>query len=185
MPDTLTRRDFFKRMKGAPIIIPAAVALATPSVRVPEAKAGQGVDRLFFFCHGTSAQVEFPERTTSIGRPGWGTRVSQATGENWFHFAIPTPRSINQISFTCNRIWLDCKVEQLATITAVHVYNGGGEYPVAEFNGLSLSNRDQWYQWDVGPFSVVALGVSVNVKWAGAAAVLFRNAGAWFECPQC
>jgi hypothetical protein len=185
MPDKLNRRNFLRRVTGTPVIVPATVGLTTSGLWVPEAKASEEVDRLFFFCHGTSVQVEFPERTTSIWRPGWGTQVSQATGLNWFHFAVPTPRSINQIPFTCNRIWLDCKVDQLATITAVHVYDGGGYPPVKEFNGLSLSNRDQWYQWDVGPFLVVALGVSVRVDWTGAAAVLFRNAGAWFECPEC
>jgi len=185
MSDKLTRRDFFNRLKGAPVLVPAAVGLATSGLWVPEAKASQGVDRLFFYTHGTSVQVESPELVTSIKRYAFGTYVYQAAGSaNWFHFAIPTPRSINQISFSCNSIWLDAKTDQLTMIDKVHVYDT--TFRQGAFENLSYIGRDQWYQFNVQPFSVVALGVSVYVKWIGAGGeVRFRNAGAWFECPAC
>jgi hypothetical protein len=184
MSEKLTRRDFFTRMKGAPILVPAAVGLTTAGLWVPDAKASEGVDRLFFFAHGTSVQVEFPERVTYMRRAGWGTVARQAAGaENWFHFAVPTPRQINDHSFTCNRIWLDAKVDQLTMIDGVHVYDS--TFLMKRFDHLSYVGRDQWYSFDPEPFEVVALGVSVYVKWIGAGEVLFRNAGGWFECPAC
>lgn len=184
MSDKLNRRNFLRRLTGAPVIVPAAVGLTTSGLWVPEAKASEGVDRLFFFTHGTSVQVENPELVTSMKRFAFGTYVRQAAGTaNWFHFAIPTPRQINDHSFSCNRIWLDAKVDQLTKIDKVHVYNT--TIPMEQFENLSYVGRDQWYQFDVQPFWVVALGVSVYVYWIGAGEVVFRNAGAWFECPAC
>jgi len=190
MAEKVNRRSFLQRLGGAPIIAPAAVGLAASAVWVPEAQAGQEVDRLFFFTHGTSVQVQSPQ-LASVARYGWGTVVSQAPSadpdplgvDNWFHFAIPTPRSVNEIPFTCNRIWLDAKVDQFTVINRVHVWDTANQ--IKQFNDLSYVGRDQWYQFDVQPFTVVALGVSVGVKWIGLGQVLFRNAGAWFECPQC
>ena len=46
--------------------------------------------------HGSSVQVEYPDRLQLIVRYGFGTKIRQEHGtSNWFHFAIPTPTIIN------------------------------------------------------------------------------------------
>lgn len=82
--------------------------------------------------HGTSVQIEFPEKT-KLARKGTGTIVSQdvtgrlKTDYNWFHFPIPTPTTIDDFPVTYNDAWLHYSglttKDKTAKITEVRVYD--------------------------------------------------------------
>jgi hypothetical protein len=56
---------------------------------------GYGIDHAMW-THGTSMEIEFPDRVESVRRFGFFMRVVGApNSENWFHFAIPTPVIVN------------------------------------------------------------------------------------------
>ena len=76
MPGKLTRRNFLRRLSGAPVIVPASVGLTTSGLWVPEAKA-VSPGQYQFWVHGTSVQVENPELVTFMKRFAYGTYVER------------------------------------------------------------------------------------------------------------
>jgi hypothetical protein len=59
--------------------------------------------RATVWIHGISGQVECPERLEWARRIGFSLRAqSKEASHNWFHFAIPTPRILDDTRF---RVW--------------------------------------------------------------------------------
>jgi hypothetical protein len=79
-----------------------------------------------FWTHGSSVQVEYPQVVKFIRRTGYGTVVRQSEKtSNWFHFAIPTPTTIDD-DYTVKHydVFLKGIVNENAKIAKVHVWDG-------------------------------------------------------------
>ena len=98
-----------------------------------------------FWVHGTSVQVQMPERAKRITRIGSGTFVGQDKDFNWFHFPIPTPAKIDDdpVVFYDAYIYYTDLVD--AKFTAVHIYDGDRRFFVTgESWQHSLTNDTLW-----------------------------------------
>ncbi|MCP8306361.1 MAG: hypothetical protein H3Z49_04560 [archaeon] len=63
-----------------------------------------------FWTHGSSVQVEYPDRVKYIRRSGDGTIIRQEHGTwNWFHFPIPTPTIINNTKTKYDVVYLKAR----------------------------------------------------------------------------
>lgn len=83
------------------------------------------MSRYNFFTHGTSVQVEYPQRVKYIRRAGHYTQVRQAADTwNWFHFAIPTSTVHDNDTMVHWDVYLKAWVNENARIANVHVWDG-------------------------------------------------------------
>ena len=63
-----------------------------------------------FWTHGTSVQIEDPDKVQYIRRWGYGTTIRQEHETwNWFHFAIPTPTIIDNINTQYGVVYLKAR----------------------------------------------------------------------------
>jgi hypothetical protein len=148
--------------------------------------------RIAQWVHGTSVQIEFPERLdrgNPVGNPD-ATPFSQFTllngvrrrGEgayfradrslkppvdNWFHFAIPTPAILDGARPELTRVYVLYKTFNLVQITNVHLYDGPNI--TKEFNNLLLSGAhngavDSSNEFLIYPPFPIQFGLGVSVR---------------------
>ncbi len=84
--------------------------------------------RFDFGVHGVAIQIEYPDRLRdehdNPRRAGWGTRVRQDDGDNWFHFPLPTPTVLRNDE-TVKLQYINFKLRlDGARIVDVHVREG-------------------------------------------------------------
>jgi hypothetical protein len=189
MADRFSRRNFLRRLGGAPVIAPAAVGLATSDLWVPETKAvgpNPKVNHLTTL-HGAGVQVEYPERAARIQRRAWGTEISQPKStDNWFHFPIASDPT--EWHWTMGlQVWMDFDIliddiqlwtdpDARAAITAANF-----PYVGRQVRERIVINLDAWPCYN-GLWS--ARAISVHVKWqdfsAASRAIVFYSAGIGF-----
>ncbi len=126
--------------------------------------------------HGTSIQVEFPDRLESITRAGFYTYlVGRTNTTNWFHFAVPTPVILDRV-----RLSVICAILRFRTFSTnaivrdVHIYDGFTR--IATHNGINLSG-DQWFvKFGVAhkPQIFWGLNISIGVQFNGGTAAQRR-----------
>ena len=117
--------------------------------------------------HGTSIQVEYPERLDFIRRYGFYTYIiGKPNTTNWFHFAIPTPVIEDRV-----RLKIVCAILRFRTFSAnaivkhVHIYDGFTK--IASHDNVNLSG-DQWFRkYGVAhkPSIFWGLGISIGVEF--------------------
>ncbi|WP_209403216.1 DUF6623 family protein [Pseudozobellia sp. WGM2] len=118
--------------------------------------------------HGTSIQVEFPERLDRITRAGFYTYLyGKANTTNWFHFALPTPVIKDQ-----KRLKVVCAILRFRTFSAkavvnhVHIYDGYTK--IAAHNNLNLSGDNWFKKFGVAhkPSVHWGMGISIGVSFS-------------------
>ncbi len=154
--------------------------------------------------HGTSVQVEYPDRVKYIRRAGWGTNIRQEHGSsNWYHFAIPTPTIINNDRTKYGKVWLkadtgnkDLKIDNRDTfIPRIDVWDNNSRIKIFDSAPLGLS---PWQGNNCGPINFegqlpegelkYGLVICVNVKFepyyeepeTNLGEIWFKTAGARF-----
>lgn len=149
--------------------------------------------------HGTDVNIEYPDRVHDGGsntprghprRAGWGTVIRQQPGDNWFHFAIPTPTQIdadwNNIAplVQVEDVWLHAEVNQAARVDAVHVWVGDNQIWRKD-NIRGLENEVIFEKWDITDWALFrSVGLSVHVSFSSGddlGQVTFHGAGAQFD----
>lgn len=152
--------------------------------------------------HGTDVNIEYPDRVHDGGpntrrghprRAGWGTVIRQPRGDNWFHFAIPTPTQIDADwhdvtppMVEVEDAYLHATVNEAARVDAVHAWVGN-EQIWREDNISGLENEEIYKKWNITdrillPFKGV--GLSVHVSFSSGdelGSVTFHGAGAQFD----
>lgn len=127
---------------------------------------GYSIDHAMW-THGTSMEVEFPDRLESQRRLGFFMRVvGEANSENWFHFAVPTPVIVSNDRKTIGPVILRFVTGGTsAVVRDVHVYDG--EVRVATHNGINLSGSQPFARYGVPhcPPVLWGLGISVGVRF--------------------
>ena len=154
------------------------------------------------WAHGTSVQVEYPDKLESHARKGWGTRLlGKYQTKNWFHFSIPTVALTDNIAPILHSIYVlyDAKGFFLGGIQNVHIYDGPKR--LFAFDDLAFPNYigdhsetiDEFNCWDVSERKkriFLGLGISVGVLFTqagvegGLSQITFTAAGAKFSYDQ-
>lgn len=128
------RRELLKRVGFGTLIGSAAGLFSTKS-----AMAQSLIHAMW--THGSSLQVEFPERTSAILHRGFHTHVEGNPGtENWFHFAIPTPVIVSETRARIDSVVVKFKTGSVdAFVDRIHIYDG--PLKIASFDDLRLSGN--------------------------------------------
>lgn len=117
--------------------------------------------------HGTSIQVEHPDRISSIRRLGFYSRISgKRNTTNWFHFAVPAPVIVNRKRLRIARAMLRCRTaSEKAIIRHVHIYDGYTK--IASHNDVNLTGNQWFVRFGVAhkPYAYWGLGISIGVEF--------------------
>lgn len=122
--------------------------------------------------HGTSIQIEYPDRIEWMQRFGFFTRIrGRANTTNWFHFAIPTPVIVDNDRKLVGPIILRFRTGSAnAVVRDVHVFDG--EARIAAHNDLNLSGDHFFERFGVAhsPPALWGIGITIGVTFGGGSA---------------
>lgn len=117
--------------------------------------------------HGTSIQVEYPDRLHSIRRLGFYSRIyGKQNTTNWFHFAVPAPVIVSGKRLRIARAMLRCRTASTkAIIKHVHLYDGYSK--IASHNDINLTGNQWFVKFGVAhkPYVYWGLGISIGVEF--------------------
>ena len=112
--------------------------------------------------HGSSMQVEYPNRLTSVRHTGPFVRIEGASGQNtWLHFPIPTPAVVDGARMRVGAALVSFRTRANATVHEVIVYDG--ESRIAEHTDLNLKDNHLDARFDVPGSPEVNQGINVTV----------------------
>ncbi|MBU7048242.1 MAG: hypothetical protein HXS54_17555 [Theionarchaea archaeon] len=113
--------------------------------------------------HGTSIQIEYPDRINSIWRAGFYTQIDGELGtDNWLHFAIPTSVIVNDKRLRVGSVMVVFRTGSPdAVVRDVHIYDG--EKKIAQHNGVNLSGNIGFRRFDVPTHPEVAFGIGISI----------------------
>lgn len=134
--------------------------------------------------HGTSLQVEFPDRIARTWQAGFYTEIEgKPNTENWFHFAIPSKVIVNDRRLRIGSVMLLGEtLSSDAVIRDIHLYDGPNK--IAQHNGVNLSGNLGFRRFDAPtvPFVQWGVGISIGVRFGatGSRVMRFKSAGCDF-----
>jgi len=141
--------------------------------------------RYDYWTHGVSTAVENMD-DVHIQRFGWGTTVRQhAGGDNWFHFAVPTPTVVDDDETIGLAIMaFHAETKNGAVIKEWHAYMGEtpiGSYP--DFEPTDGTDQHVYRSWRTRNYRVTGpVGMSLRVEFPrDDSEITFQGAGAGFE----
>ena len=112
--------------------------------------------------HGSSMQIEYPNRVTSVRHTGPFVRIEGAEGQNtWVHFPIPTPAVVNGTRMKVGKALLSFRTRAKATVHEVIVYDG--DKRIAEHMDLNLKDEHLEAEFDVPGSPEVKQGINITV----------------------
>ena len=112
--------------------------------------------------HGTSLQVEYPNRITSVRHTGPFVRIEGSEGQNtWVHFPIPTPAVVNGKRSRVGAALVSFRTRSHAKVHEVIVYDG--ERRIAEHMDLNLDGDHLDARFEVPGTPEVNQGINITV----------------------
>ena len=112
--------------------------------------------------HGSSMQIEYLNRVTSVRHTGPFVRIEGAEGQNtWVHFPIPTPAVVNGTRMKVDTALLSFRTRGSATVHEVIVYDG--DKRIAEHMDLNLKDDNLEARFDVPGNPEVNQGINITV----------------------
>ena len=117
--------------------------------------------------HGTSMQVEYPNRVTSVRHTGPFVRIEGSKGQNtWVHFPIPTPAVVDGVRSRVVTALVSFRTRSHATVHEVIVYDG--EKRIAEPMDLNLEGDHLGSRFDIpgSPEVNQAINITVGVQFS-------------------
>ena len=112
--------------------------------------------------HGSSMQIEYPNRVTSVRHTGPFVRIEGAEGQNtWVHFPIPTPAVVNGTKMKVGTALLSFRTRAKATVHEVIVYDG--DKRIAEHMDLNLKEDNLEARFEVPGSPEVNQGINITV----------------------
>ena len=118
--------------------------------------------------HGTSMQVEYSDRVTSVRHTGPFVRIEGSKGQNtWVHFPIPTPAVVDGVRSRVGTALVSFRTRSHATVHEVIVYDG--EKRIAEHINLNLDGDHLDSRFDVpgSPDVNQGINITVGVQFSG------------------
>jgi len=141
-------------------------------------------DRLFYWIHGISVQVQSEDLIEEIFRGGEGARIRQNSGGNWFQIPLPTPTILGSNPAEYIRARLRGEINEQATITKVHIWHGGKPRGriIWRKDDYSLSEREIDETFDLpNQRCRYPLAMSIWVNFDEGGEIWFAGAGVYFR----
>lgn len=112
--------------------------------------------------HGTSMQVEYPNRVTSVRPTGPFVRIEGSKGQNtWVHFPIPTPAVMDGVKSSVGAALISFRTRSHAKVHEIIVYDG--EERIAEHMDLNMEGDHLDSRFDVPGAPEVKQGINITV----------------------
>ena len=112
--------------------------------------------------HGSSMQIEYPNRVTSVRHTGPFVRIEGSVGQNtWVHLPIPTPTVVDGASMRVGAALVSFRTRDNATVHEVIVYDG--EKRIAEHTDLNLQNDQLGARFDVPDTPLAGQGINITL----------------------
>ena len=120
-------------------------------------------DRKFTsWVHGSSMQLEHPNRVTSVRHTGPFVRIEGAAGQNtWVHLPVPTPTVAEGTPMRVGADLVSFRTRDRATVHEVIVYDG--EKRIAEHTGLALQGDHLDARFEVPGNPEVGRGINITL----------------------
>ena len=120
-------------------------------------------DRKFTsWVHGSSMQLEYPNRLTSVRHTGPFVRIEGAAGQNtWVHLPVPTPTVAEGTPMRVGAGLVSFRTRDRATVHEVIVYDG--EKRIAEHTGLALQGDHLDARFEVPGNPEVGRGINITL----------------------
>lgn len=120
-------------------------------------------DRKFTsWVHGSSMQIEYPNRVTSVRHTGPFVRIEGTAGQNtWVHLPVPTPTVADGTPIRVGAGLVSFRTKDRATVHEVIVYDG--EKRIAEHTGLELQGDHLDARFDVPGSPEAGRGINITL----------------------
>ena len=120
-------------------------------------------DRKFTsWVHGSSMQLEYPNRVTSVRHTGPFVRIEGAAGQNtWVHLPIPTPTVADGTPMRVGAGLVSFRTRDRATVHEVIIYDG--EKRIAEHTGLALQGDHLDARFEVPDTPEAGRGINITL----------------------
>ena len=128
-------------------------------------------DRKFTsWVHGSSMQIEYPDRVTSVRHTGPFVRIEGAAGQNTLvHLPVPTPTGADGTPMRVGAGLVSFRTRDRATVHEVIIYDG--DKRIAEHTGLGLQGDHLDARFDVpgNPEAGRGINITLGVSFADSA----------------
>ncbi len=112
--------------------------------------------------HGSSMQVEYPNRITAVRHTGPFVRIEGSEGQNtWVHFPVPTPTVSNGNKVKAEAALVSFRTQSFAAVKEVIVYDG--EKRIAEHMDIDLKGNHLDARFEVPGTPEVEKGINIVV----------------------
>ena len=121
--------------------------------------------KLICWAHGSSMQLEYPNRVTSVRHTGPFARIEGSAGQNtWAHLPVPTPTVVNVSSVRVDAVLTSFRARANARVHEVIVYDG--DRRIAEHTDLDLRGDHLEERFAVPGAPEAVRGISVTLGLA-------------------
>ncbi len=118
--------------------------------------------KLICWAHGSSMQLEYPNRVTSVRHTGPFARIEGSAGQNtWVHLPVPTPTVINSSSVRVDAVLASFRARANARVHEVIVYDG--DRRIAEHMDMDLRGDHLDARFEVPDTPEAGKGISVTL----------------------
>ena len=112
--------------------------------------------------HGSSMQVEYPNRITAVRHTGPFVRIEGLEGQNtWVHFPVPTPTVSNGTKVKAEAALVAFRTQSFASVKEVIIYDG--EKRIAEHMDIDLKGNHLDARFEVPGAPEVEKGINIVV----------------------
>ena len=112
--------------------------------------------------HGSSMQIEYPNRITSVRHTGPFVRIEGSAGQNtWVHLPVPTPTVVNGSNMRVGAALVSFRTQVNAKVHEVIVYDG--DLRIAEHTGLDLQDNQLEARFDFPDNPQVGRGINITL----------------------
>ena len=112
--------------------------------------------------HGSSMQLEYPNRITSVRHTGPFVRIEGSAGQNtWVHLPVPTPTVVNGNNMHVGAALVSFRTRANARVHEIIVYDG--ESRIAEHTGLDLQNDHLDARFEVPGNPPAGQGINITL----------------------
>ena len=118
--------------------------------------------KLTSWVHGSSLQLEYPDRVTSAMHTGPFVRITgTAVPHTWVHLPVPTPTVTDGTPMRVGAGLVSFRTKDRATVHEVIIY--GGDKRIAEHTGLGLQGQHLDARFDVPGNPEAGRGINITL----------------------
>ncbi len=112
--------------------------------------------------HGSSMQIEYPNRVTAVRHTGPFVRIEGVAGQNtWVHLPVPTPTVVGGSNMRVETALVSFRTRASAQVHEVIVYDG--DRRIAEHSDLDLRNDNLEARFDVPGSPEAGQGINITL----------------------